>query len=724
MSKALLVAFAFACAAIPAKAETLFHADFQNGKAEGWRVTGSAGLSVYGGNVSLKLSGPASATVNVSTAGYRDISVSFSFAGMTLGHGGCLGEVSTDGGATWQTSFKIGRGRDDGVTLHTGGGAVANANDDRDFQIRVRAASTGETCWADDILVTGRPLALPQAIDSTGTRRLLDFAALTGTGNPSPVSYSAFAPPAHPSATKNRFEGRLVFTGASAQSRVYRDDYGDFKDKNSPAHSLPPFDFAFVQSGNALLPVRRGAIASSSPDWEFILEPGRVWDEPGDRGYSRASLPFTLEERNANCMHNGVLTFLFRNDGQVSRIAYQIGSETCLYAKFDMWGTASAHYIPEAIPAASTVASAYDSEIAHRLPTKPIADLAVDHPGIDPTRFGSASEIDPDTMTVFGLVVDGVNYTGGCATRFGPYPYCNEMDLPSYSLAKSIFAGEASMRLSLLYPGMMQNKIADYVPACAAQGTWGDVTFENALDMATGHYLSPADQADEDAPDIAPFFAADTHNGRIEFACTHYPRKTKPGTKWIYHTADTYILGTALRAFYRSKAGPEADFYRGVLVDPIFRALHLNPAIDVTRRSYDDVREPFAGWGLTLHADDIAKIADFLNIDGGRIAGEQLLDPKMLAAALQRDPRDPGLQASNENIRYNNSLWAWNAQSVLGCKDSAWIAFMSGYGGIAVAMMPNHITYYYVSDGGRYVWARAAAEANRIKPFCERGSHG
>jgi hypothetical protein len=297
------------------------------------------------------------------------------------------------------------------------------------------------------------------------------------------------------------------------------------------------------------------------------------------------------------------------------------------------------------------------------------------------------------------------------------------MDLPSYSLAKSIFAGEASMRLALLYPGAMQNTIADYVPACAQAGTWGDVTFENALDMATGHYLSSGDQVDEDAPGIAPFFSADTHRRRIDFACNHYPRKAKPGTRWVYHTADTYILGTALRAFYRSRTSPGADLYKDVLVDPIFHALHLNPAIDVTRRSYDSVREPFTGWGLTLHRDDIAKLADFLSIDGGKIAGKQMLDPGMLAASLQRDPANPGLPGSSADIRYNNSFWAWNAQSVLGCKAPAWIAFMSGYGGIVVAMMPNRITYYYVSDGGRYAWAKAAAEANRMSPFCESNNH-
>ena len=95
----------------------------------------------------------------------------------------------------------------------------------------------------------------------------------------------------------------------------------------------------------------------------------------------------------------------------------------------------------------------------------------------------------------------------------------------------------------------------------------------------------------------------------------------------------------------------------------------------------------------------------------------------MLAAALQRAPNDPGLTASTKDFRYNNSFWAWNAQAVLGCAKPTWIPFMSGYGGIVVAMMPTGITYYYVSDGGTYKWAKAAAEANKIAPYCQRQNH-
>ena len=527
------------------------------------------------------------------------------------------------------------------------------------------------------------------------------------------IPMSAYTRPPDAAPPSNRFQGRLVLgeERPGAGFRVLRDGNGDSNDPS--ARHLPPFDFTFVQSGDALIPVRRGAIPSSHPMWEFILEPGQAWDEPGDAGFTRAALPFTLEERNANCMHNGVLTFLFKSDGAVSDVAYQIASETCFYFKFDLWGRSAARYVPESVPGAAQIVSAYAYEVATRLPAKPMAALAQDHPGADPSAFGSPAEIAPADMTTYGVVIDGVAYRGGCDTRLGPYPFCEDLDLPSYSLAKSLFAGLGMMRLSQLYPGVVDVAVPELVPACAAAGSWQDVTLGNLLNMASGHFRSTADQADEDAPDIGPFFDASDHAGRIAFACTHYPRKAAPGTQWVYHTADTYILGTAMNAFYRGKAGAGGDVYRDVLT-PMWRTLDLSPAIDVSRRSYDGVAQPFTGWGLTLHADDIAKLSRFIT------SPAPLVDRKMLDAALQHDPADRGLRASSDDFRYHNGFWAWNAATILGCKAPAWIPFLSGYGGIIVALMPNGITYYYVSDGGVFAWARAAAEADRIKHFCER----
>lgn len=560
-----------------------------------------------------------------------------------------------------------------------------------------------------------------QAAAAGEERHALTFEELMGQAAPAlPADMTAFSPGS--AAPRNRLEGRLQIRFGPASIRVLRDDYDTATDGKAPWRRLPAFDFAFVQSGSALIPVKRGVIAGDSGKWEFILEPGRVWDETGDEGFSRVSLPFALEERDRNCMHNGVLSFLFRDDGAVSNVAYEIGSETCLYAKFDMWGSAPARYLPQKVAGADTIAAGYAEEIARRLPTRPIARLAADYPGVDALRFGA--EIDPQDMTTFGVVVKGVNYVGPCRTRFGAYPFCAELDLPSYSLAKSIFAGLASMRLKLLYPGVMDETVAGLVPDCAAAGGWNDVTLGDMLDMASGHYESADDQADEHASERSPFFLTSKHAARIAIACTRYPRKTKPGTLWVYHTSDIYILGTALRSFYQARTAPDADFYRNVLVEPLWRPLHLDPALNVTLTSRDAVAQPDTGWGLTLHRDDIAKLAIFLAVDHGAVNGVPRLDRRMLAAALQRDPADRGLAAAHPELRYKNGFWAWNVQALLGCRQPSWVPFMSGFGGITVALMPNGVTYYYFSDGGKFAWSEAVTQAARIAPICTEATDG
>ena len=179
-------------------------------------------------------------------------------------------------------------------------------------------------------------------------RIALSYLELRNGAAAAPADMAAFTPAADAKPATNVFRGRLSFGAERAGGilHVLKDAFGDVDANNGAARHLPNFDFAFVQSGNALIPERRGAIRDSNAEWEFILEPGRVWDKPADRGLTRAVIPFALEERNANCMHNGMATFLFGKNGSVSDVAYEIAGETCFYFKFDMWGRAAAAYHP------------------------------------------------------------------------------------------------------------------------------------------------------------------------------------------------------------------------------------------------------------------------------------------------------------------------------------------------------------------------------------------
>lgn len=537
-----------------------------------------------------------------------------------------------------------------------------------------------------------------------------------------PVGMAAFQAAPGASVASQRFSGRLSFPAGrqSLQSRVLHDPGGLTQGEGRSILRLPAFDFDLIQSGDALIPLRRGSLPSDDPRWEYLLEPGRVWQEDADRGLARAALPFTLQERNANCMHHGVLTFLFGAAGQVSQVAFQISSETCRYLQFDLWGLAQAAYVPAELPGAAGIVHAYENEERARLPVKPIAELRQDYPGADPEAFGAASEVRPQDMTAYGFLIDGVHYAGACATRHGPYPYCDVLDLPSYSLAKSIFAGVALMRLEQRFPGTSRLRIADFVPACAQNGRWDDVTFSHALDMATGNYLSPDYDVDESADHAMTLFDAETHAGKIDYACGMFPRQSPPGSRFVYHTSDTYVLGSALSAWVRQRLGPQQDLYRDVMVQELWQPLGLSPVTALTRRTNDDIAQPFTGWGLALHRDDILRIAHWLATGEGMLDDRQLLEPRMLAAALQRDPDDRGLVATGPRFRYRHGFWAYDAGPDIGCAEPAWVPFLSGYGGITVALFPNGTVYYYFSDGGAFAWRRAAIESDRIRSFCTR----
>jgi len=528
----------------------------------------------------------------------------------------------------------------------------------------------------------------------------------------SPLSTSTFQPvpsglPTH------RFEGKLELISSAGAGRmsVLTDWFDYTKEASLALGDLPPFSFEFVQDGNDLVPLKRGPQVSTHPHWEFILEPGKVWDDPGDEGWSRASLPFALQERNANCTHNGLLSFLFRSDGSLSRVAYQVGSETCQYLQLDLWGVLDARYTPGAVAGADSALKQHSEEVTARLPVKPLRALAQDHPGADPGNF---DWFPADEVSTYGFAIGGVHYSGGCETRYGPYPYCAVLDLPSYSLAKSIFAGMAYMALEQEFPGAGESLLTDYVAECDDTERWQGVKLQHLLDMSTGNYQSLEPDVDELASYETDFMAGETHQAKITISCGLFPHKAQPGSSFAYHSSDTYIAGTLMNEIL--PAG--SDIHTDVLVERVMKPLKLSPLTWTTRRTYDTKAQPYTGYGLTLHSDDIVRIGLFLARGDGAIEGTQVLDPEELKAALQRNPRDPGMEAGSESLRYNNGFWAYQTNLHDACAEPVWIPFMSGYGGISIAILPNQSLFYVFSDKGRFEWLKAAIESNQIRNYC------
>lgn len=558
---------------------------------------------------------------------------------------------------------------------------------------------------------------------AAASRTVLTWQTLESGKYGQPFDLSAYTPPANALTPTQIFQGRLKLSSQpSTRTLLANSDYLSAS-QISASRSFPTdFDYAFVQDGDALLPVRRGDIVTSHPYWNLVLEPGRVWDEPGDHGFSRAALPFALVQKDMNCTHNGVLSFVFRSNGEISRVAMQVSSETCNYLHIDMWGLLQATYVSVPVADHDAVVAAYRRHLAARLPVRPIAQLAVAHPGIN---LAALELGDARARTAYGLVANDIHYVSDCPTRHGEYPFCDVLDIPSYSVAKTLVAALASMRMEQLYPGTMQQNVATHATDPACRGAdWAGVRFSNLLDMNTGHYDSTSYMADEDAVKVQGFFYATGAARKTHFSCAAYPRKADPGTRWVYHTSDTYLLGMMLNDTLRAQPGRAGqDIFRDVLVKDIFAPLALSATAQTSMRTDDAAAQPLFGYGLTLHRDDFARLAIFIGNQHGAIDGTQLLDPGMLRAAMQQDPQARGLAvASLPEFRYQHGFWARNVQPLLGCTHPTWVPFMSGYGGLSVVLFPNGSIYYNVADDGKlasFDWGKVTAEARKLGDFCQ-----
>ena len=556
---------------------------------------------------------------------------------------------------------------------------------------------------------------IPIPSSSPEERSLLTYDDLMdGVMVDSPVNESALTKPENASPPVHIFEGRLKLVWRQGDGQIE-----NLRGELDPVYrSMPSFEMDFVQDNGYLIPTRRASIVLEHPGWNMIVEPGYVWQEDGDRGLSRASFPLALVVKGGNATFNGTLTFLF--DGQqVSRVWYQFTQETTSYVRVNMWGFYEAEYQPMPIPAALEIRADFKDELNSRFPTKPIDALPLDHPGTDISAFGSG--VTREHMTWYGFLIDGVNYVGGCQTRFGAYPYCEYMRTTSYSTAKSAFVSVALMRLAQMYaPEVANELIRDHLPEVAnSPGDWSKVTFNDTIDMSTGNYRSKARMADEDSQQMNEFFGAQPYAVRMAIALD-WSNSSPPGVNWVYRTSDTFILTRAMQNFLQSRLGEDADIFEFV-VDQVYRPLKMSPGFMSTMRTQDNGWQGQAegGYGIWWIPDDVAKLTTLL-LNAGRIGENQVLEPSILAAALQQDPLDRGVTIDTGN-RYNNAFWAtlYLPSKSSGFDCEFWVTTMQGVSGNVVALFPDGTVYYYFSDNQEFTWDAALREANKLKSMCD-----
>lgn len=499
--------------------------------------------------------------------------------------------------------------------------------------------------------------------------------------------------------------------GQSAVTLTQTSDSYAFEKRTRPTaftekrKQLPNISFA-VDTYQSIAQVRNKQLQRTDhPHWDFFIGDGEVLIA-GTKPL--LALPLTLVEKNQNCTHNGVVYVPLSGKPAY----YQITAETCAYYKVNLWGRMQA-----TVERAKKTKQVGD-DVGHEnlVSVKPINELVAAHK-LDKAALAQADLIARADMTQYGVVHDGVAYVSECQTRSGPLPFCDRQVLPSYSLAKSLFGAVIMMHLQQVYKDVFSQNVSDWVPACDAPH-WHDVTFADLLNMTTGHYEHIRHGEDEGADHSQVFFAASTHTEKINYSCNQFPRRSAPGQQFVYHSSDTYLLGSALQAYLSAKLARPANVFDDVLA-PIFKGLGLSDVALSSRFTLDQQRQPFVGYGLFLLRDDLVRLMMFL-FEQTRSA-TPMLDRATLTSALQLNPEAAGVPTEFATVRYSNGVWAYNAASPLNCSNPTWVPYMMGYGGLIAVLVSDRLQYFYFSDSHHYLWQPVLTELNKLDSICLTG---
>ena len=530
-------------------------------------------------------------------------------------------------------------------------------------------------------------------------------------------STKVFMPPLDKTLDSRSFEVELEIKPiiGSELFRILKDKYNVSSNRRFKTRELPEIRVGLIRYGENIIPSLRGVQSTQHPYWDWQISPGKIWREKNTTNITIV-LPFSLQEKNANCTHNGLMLLRFNKDNKKVQGFFQIGSETCSYYQFNLASPLKIKITSTKVANDDQLVQDYILEKKNKLHTYSRQNLKTDFPKLNVVNL-MPPYIEGSTMS--GVVIKNKHYQLNCQTRFGKYPFCDQLALPSYSTAKSIFAGIGTMRMEHIYPGIRKVLVNKVIPQCQSR-KWNNVILDDLINMRTGNYLSRTPHKDEASKQMYQFFISLTDHEKTNLACNMFPHKAPPGKTMVYHTSDTYLAGVMLnRLLKKITNNSDKDSYQDLFVNDLWRKLKLSPLLNNTRRTYDDVKQPFTGWGLTYHIDDIIKISHFLEHQLSATDGAIVLDRKMLKSALQVGENRINRDGAEAGIAYNNGFWALEVSRALHCKKPKWIPFMSGFGGITVALVSKDILYYNFSDNNKFLWLKAIKELNRQFPICE-----
>ena len=533
-----------------------------------------------------------------------------------------------------------------------------------------------------------------------------------------PVDNRYFTPMGAWESAGHAFEGTLVvpeFVMANASAKA---------DSARPWEYFPGFAVDFFTHEDQLVPTARETILVSGEKsyWQIILSPGKIWSERGDEGMSRASFPFALVNGDFNDIHNGLATFTF-DDTRVSSLFLQVIQETSPVFKADYWGITAMTYSPHSLENRDVHVTRFREEVRLQVPILPFSKL---RQTVDPLVLETfCAGITQEEISATGLLWNGTLYLQPCYTRYGEYPYCRHMRHAAYSLTKAMGALVALLRLAETYgDDVFALKVADYVPIKADHDGWADVTFADALNMATGvgdnlpERVEPnVMHGDEDQAKFLDFMRADTRKDKLAIAFSYANYPWGPGEVARYNSINTFMLSAAMDGFLKSNQGANADIWEMVRAE-VFRPIGIAYAPIMRTLETDGTPGiPCFGYGLYPTVDDMAKLSILLQ-NNGRHQGRQILHAGRLAEAMfQTDVT--GLPTGNSNA-YGDFTYHLSFDG-LPYKDkdgrTRRIPFSTGFGGNHWVLLPNGIATFRFCDANKYGIDSMVDVAEAICPF-------
>ncbi len=516
----------------------------------------------------------------------------------------------------------------------------------------------------------------------------LTVADLTSTSQPSKlVQNSAFLPPTKANQALEPFLGTITLSETQMTTEPARFKKDSVLGKNP--HIFPAASISFLTLDGDLVPtsqdvMRYGASKKGNSYWDLIVQAGKVWSEPGDDGWSRASFPFALMHSIEGETHNGVATFLYKN-GEVSNVQFQILNQTAPFYIEDYFtavGKAPAKITNTTVANESEVREIYRKSLDTAEKLGSWTDLA-GKIGEDSAKVFD-TDISADEIVMDGIGVDGTFYLKSCPTPAGELPYCDRQRFGVWSVTKAAANATAMLRLAEKFgPQVFDEKLTDYITEAKNLPGWDKVKFGDMLNMASGMGYGPTTEKPYNITDPFPdayyaWYEAPNVEGKIAALLKGAkPYPWGPGKVARYRDEDMFLIGEAMTRYVR-KQGETYSTIWDLLSEEVYKPIGIQYA-PINRTIEDDPKadQPLMAYGFYPTISDLVKIAKLYQ-NGGKFGGKQILNAEMLADIMPSE-KPVGLHTGDpQRPFYRKAFWRGHMDSRNGC--SFYYPTMLGWG--------------------------------------------